>query len=83
MKFEFADNCTWGDLLRPGMEITDEKEAAEYFEATVQFGMRKHGQSREEATLWMKTNLGYFAGYYGSDVSARVQRLFRCTHPVF
>ena len=77
------DPKSWGELLKPGMEITDPKSALEYFDTCIKYGMRKHGHTREEAIRWMKENLVCFAGYYGSDVGERVHRLFNCTHPVF
>jgi hypothetical protein len=28
-------------------------------------------------------NLGYFAGYYDNETRERVERLFKCSHPIF
>ncbi len=66
------------------MEITTQAEADAYFEELV-----KHNQSvqpdlpREKAEEIERSNLGYYAGYYGSETRERVERLFRCEHPVF
>ncbi len=76
-------HCTWADLLKPAMSIKTQKAADHYFESAVQFGMKRHGKSREASILWMKANLGYYAGYYDSETMARVNRLFNTAHPVF
>jgi hypothetical protein len=39
--------------------------------------------TREEAERNCRSNLGYYAGYYDAETMARVQRLFKCVHPVF
>ena len=36
-----------------------------------------------EAEQICKSNLGYFAGYYDHETRMRVERLFKCSHPVF
>lgn len=66
----------------PAMEITEQAIADVYFEECVEHSMW-HGHSREEAELIERANLGYFAGYYDDAVRERVERLFRCEHPVF
>lgn len=76
-------DITIGDKYRPAMEITDEFEAGRYFEQCVQHDMECWGKSREEAEKVERANLGYFAGYYDNETRARVERLFRCAHPVF
>ena len=79
---EFEKEAKIGELYGPAMEITDESEAREYFEALVQHGM-SFGQSREEAESIQKQNLGYYAGYYDNETRERVERLFCCAHPIF
>lgn len=70
-----------GEVFKPAMEITDQKEADEYFEALVEYYMRFDNNSRERATQLAKSNLGYFAGYYDNETRLRVERLFSCQHP--
>jgi len=65
------------------MEVQTEEEAAAYFEELVQRNMSVWGHPREEAESIERRNLGYFAGYYGHETRLRVERLFRCSHPVF
>jgi hypothetical protein len=73
---------TIGEKYSPAMEMQDEAEAAEYFERLVQH-MMAFGHPREEAERIERDNLGYFAGYYGHETRARVERLFQCEHPIF
>lgn len=64
------------------MEIETQEEADAHFEKCVQYSMR-HGKTREEAELIERSNIGYWAGYCSNEVRARVERLFRCEHPIF
>jgi hypothetical protein len=70
------------DKYGPAMDITDQAEADSYFEKCVQHNM-SFGTSRTRAEEVEKTNLGYFAGYYDAETRERVERLFRCSHPIF
>jgi hypothetical protein len=78
----FPDKITYGDKYGPAMEITDQAAADAYFELCVEHCMR-FGRFRPEAESIERQNLGYYAGYYDSETRERVERLFRCAHPVF
>ena len=71
---------TIGEKYGYAMEITEQAEADAYFEECVQHCM-SYGKSREDAEKIERMNLGYYAGY-GYD-RERVERLFRCQHPLF
>lgn len=77
------DNATIGELYGPAMEITDQAQADLYFELLVARQMLLYHRCREEAEQIERSNLGYYAGYCGSETRLRVERLFRCEHPVF
>lgn len=77
------ENATLGELYGPAMEITDQAEADEYFEAIVHHLMTRFGEDRVRAELAARGGLGYYCGYFDSATMIRVQRLFRCVHPVF
>lgn len=64
------------------MNITEQAEADEYFEACVEWQMR-HGYTREEAEQIERNNLAYFAGYFDTETVRRLQRLFGGTYPGF
>lgn len=76
--------ATFGETLGPAMEITDQAEADDYFEQLVVHYMEYDtDRNRREAEGIVKENLGYYAGYCGQNTQARVNRLFKTTHPVF
>lgn len=84
---EEKDAPTYGDCLRPAMEITEQADADQYMAAYVSH-IQRHldAQPREDdmtAEQIAKVNLGYFAGYYDHETRERVERLFRTRHPVF
>lgn len=77
-----AKDITIGDKYRPAMEIQTQEEADAYFQKLVEH-MVVRGHTRPEAERIERSNLGYFAGYYGEDTRERVERLFNCEHPIF
>lgn len=79
---DMPDQISIGDKYGPGMKIEDQAEADAYFEKCVEHTMR-FGKTREEAEKVEKSNFGYFAGYCDEATRHRVERLFRCSHPVF
>ena len=72
-----------GEKYGPAMEITEQADADAYFEECVRHSMEHFGKTRTEAEELERTNLGYYAGYYGSETRDRVERLYACSHPVF
>jgi len=75
-------NVTIGEKYGPAMEIKTQKEADRYFEECVQHHM-SFGVARKEAERMERVNLGYFAGYYDTKTRIRVEKLFKCIHPIF
>lgn len=73
---------TIGEAYGPAMGITDQAEADRYFEELVLETMES-GKTRDEAEAIERSNLGYYAGYCSHETRLRVERLFRCVHPVF
>jgi hypothetical protein len=71
-----------GDKYGPAMEMTAQEEADAYFEECVQHTMG-FDKSREEAERIERESLGYYAGYYDAETRERVERLFKCAHPIF
>lgn len=67
----------------PAMTMTEQAAADAYFEVLVQHTMTFWKRTREEAEQVERSNLGYYAGYYSHETRDRVERLFRCEHPIF
>jgi hypothetical protein len=76
-------SITIGDKYGPAMKIADQAEADRYFEKCVQHNLSFGEHDRTKAESVERSNLGYYAGYYDHETRERVERLFRCAHPVF
>lgn len=79
---------TYGELYGPAMEIQSQSKADECFETLVRQLLEARARSGEsqdvdEAMKIVRSNLGYYAGYYDAKTRERVERLFKCQHPVF
>lgn len=84
---ENKSSPTYGECLGPAMKITDQADADQYkleYIAHIQGFLdtepNENGMTAEQIA---NTNLGYYAGYYDTTTRERVERLFRCAHPVF
>lgn len=75
-------SITIGEKYGPAMEIKDQASADRYFEELVKHSMQFFGTKREEAEKVERHNLGYFAGYFDNETRERVERLFKCAHPI-
>lgn len=82
MTDDFPIHLTYGDKYGPAMAITDQAAADAYFQKCVRHSVAM-GRPEAEAIDIERRNLGYYAGYYSHETRARVERLFRCAHPVF
>lgn len=78
----FRKGATYAETLGPGMEITDQAEADAYFKDLVELQMQFNPDPKEAESI-ARSNLGYYAGYYDDITRERVERLFKCKHPVF
>ena len=81
-------NITIGEKYSPAMEITEQEAADAYFEELVNHNLACRRRecktpNRAAAESVERQNLGYFAGYYDSATRERVERLFKCSHPIF
>jgi hypothetical protein len=80
---KWKHDATMGEIFDAAMAIVDEKEAASFLEDLVAWHMKKFSVDETTATEDVRSNLGYFAGYYDDSVRVRIERLFKCKHPVF
>jgi hypothetical protein len=81
-KTTMPDRITYGEKYGPLMALTEQADADAYFAICVAHCMR-FGKTREQAEAIERSNIGYYAGYYDHETRARVERLFRCAHPIF
>lgn len=77
-----------GELTADAMLVTTQAEADALFEKLVEAARQSSERvgvapSREQLEQIVREHLGYHAGYYPWEVRERVERLFRCEHPVF
>jgi len=72
-----------GEKYGPAMEIADQAEADAYFQRCVDHVITYHRMTRQAAEEIERINLGCYAGYYSNETRERVERLFRCSHPLF
>lgn len=77
------EKITIGEKYDPAMKITDQAEADAYFARCVEHTMRVRPCGRVMAESIERQNLGYYAGYGSHETRQRVERLFKCSHPIF
>jgi hypothetical protein len=65
------------------MEATTQAQADAMMRRLIAKCMKARPCTKKEAAAIQRQNLGYFAGYYGREVRARVERLYDCAHPIF
>lgn len=74
---------TYGELYGPAMQCQTQEEADAEMVRLTKYAVKEWGVNAEEAIKTLKSNLGYYSGYYGAEAMERVQRLFSCVHPIF
>lgn len=77
-------NLTIGDLYGYAVSVTDPKEASDFFNDLVHVHLiGVWGLTEETAIATAKSNIGYYAGYYSSEIAKRVAKLYGALHPIF
>jgi hypothetical protein len=76
-------DATIAEVYGPAMEIADQPTADSYFTLLVERTMSLAEVTKEEAESRMRENLAYYAGYFDNETRERVERLFKCAHPIF
>lgn len=79
-------NGSNAQLYGRAMEVQDQAEATAYLDALVEWAWgqpENRDKTSAEVRAIMLHNLGYYSGYHGHEVQARVERLFKAVHPVF
>lgn len=76
-------NVIAAEKYGPVLKIETQEDADIYFDALVEHDMGCTGNRRGEAEKIERELLGYYAGYQDLETDKRVQKLFRCSHPIF
>lgn len=79
---KLAKTINIAEKYDPAMEIINQVDADIYFDQLVRHSMENLELSYEDAVKLERDNLGYWAGYFGRDVSIRVENLFQAKHPI-
>lgn len=81
------DYETFANIFNKGLQLAKEnkKEAQEFFKQYIQFILEDNDEVHtiEEAERIAKSNFGYFAGYYNSNVCDLIYKTYQCSHPIF
>ena len=75
--------ATIDEIYGPAMSIQTQKEADIYLDRLICAHIEENRDSLEEALKVQRNNLGYYAGYCCAETRERVERLFKCAHPIF
>ncbi len=80
---EWKQEHTIRELYEPAMAIDNQEDADQYFEALLVHQSAFHNMPREEIAPIIRSNIGYYAGYFSPEVAGRMYRFFKATHPIF
>lgn len=84
---ENKEVLTYGECLKPAMEITNKEDAIQYKKEYIEYTQRHLDKDPRDDNMTaeeiVNCNIGYFSGYYDSKVAERVKKLFNCSHPIF
>lgn len=61
----------------------DKSEAKDFFREYVNDISEENHCSWDRSVEIAKSNLGYFAGYYGKEVWDIIYKTYQCSHPIF
>lgn len=83
-KLDF-DSCSFKDLFEVALKFAriDKDKASTFYNEYVQYVMDINKSDRDAAERIVKSNLGYFAGYYNKDVCDIIYSTYNCCHPIF
>lgn len=74
---------TFGEVFESAMKCDTLDQANSWMQHEVQRHVTEYNQTPEEAENIIKSNLGYFAGYYDEATREKIERLFSAQRPIF
>lgn len=85
MIWENKELKTIGEIFDTALNLakTDNYKAGVFYNAYVDWVRNANGCSHEEAENIVKSNLGYFAGYYDKHTCDLIYDVYCTEHPIF
>ena len=86
MEFEGKTLKTMGEIFNTALDVakTDDGDRCQAFLTSyVEYIVSESNRNVAEAENIAKSNLGYFAGYYSSEVYETINKAYGAVHPVF
>ncbi len=74
---------TLTEIFDTAKKIKSEEGASLLVRAAVLDLFKQTDDTEEDLDKAVRQNLAYMAGYCGTDVRERIEKLFKCEHPVF
>ena len=68
---------TIGEIYRYAMRIKSQAQADRFFNLLLLRHLKLFRQTRDEAISIIKSNLGYYAGYYDEKTMRGINKLFK------
>ena len=86
MDFEDTQLITFGDIFNKALEIakTGDKDRCQLFlKSYSEYISSENNINIDKAVDIVKSNLGYFAGYYDRETYDIINNMYNAVHPVF
>ena len=86
MEFEGKTLKTMGEIFNTALDVAktgDSDRCQAFLTSYVEYIVSESNHNVAEAENIAKSNLGYFAGYYSSEVYETINKAYGAVHPVF
>ena len=86
MEFEGKTLKTMGEIFNTALDVAktgDGDRCQAFLTSYVEYIVSESNRNVAEAENIAKSNLGYFAGYYSSEVYETINKAYGAVHPVF
>lgn len=85
MRYKGEKLDTIGQIFDKALQIAkyNPSEAPEFFDEYVHHIMECGRINKQDAIERARSNFGYFAGYYDTEVSNLMTRTYNAVHPIF
>ena len=86
MEFEGKTLKTMGEIFNTALDVAktgNSDRCQAFLTSYVEYIVSESNCNIAEAEMISKSNLGYFAGYYNSEVYETINKAYGAVHPVF